>query len=169
VDHRDLLLTLAQIGITLAALSGLAGIVGARRVESPREQLSIRLLRDVATVGMMATLFALLPLALDDGSATVWRWSSAAAAVSWIALLAEFARSGGALIRASEPVWKVAWPWLAGPLITLFGTALLTYNAIAPSVSSPQRYALAVLCMLVIAALNFLAGAFAVTSRPPAA
>jgi hypothetical protein len=119
---------------------------------------------------MMATFFALIPLALDEGSAVVWRWSSATAAVCWIALLAAFTRTGGRLILASEPEWKVLWVWVVlGPLITLTGTALLTYNVIAPSTASPQRYALAVLCMLVIAALNFFGGAFAVKSRPPAA
>jgi len=44
---------------------------------------------------------------------------------------------------------------------------LLTYNVIAPSTASPQRYALAVMGMLVIAAMNFLSGAFALRSLPP--
>ena len=71
-------------------------------------------------------------------------------------------------MRDSGPHPKFAWvPGVLGPLIALLGVALLTYNAVAPSAASPQRYALAVLGMLVIAAFSFLAGAFALRSRPP--
>jgi len=168
VDRHDLLLTLAQIGVTLAALSTVASVFSPRGVESPRDRLSVRLLRDVATVGMLAAFLSLLPLALDEGSAMVWRWSSAAAAVSWLALFAAFARSGGPLLRASRPHPKFALvPMVLGPLTTLLGMVLLTYNVIAPSTASPQRYALAVMGMLVIAAMNFLSGAFALRPRPP--
>ena len=71
---------------------------------------------------------------------------------------------------ASGPHPKFAWVGgILGPLTTLFGVTLLSYNAVSPSTASPQRYALAVLCMLAIAVFNFLIGAFALRARPPGA
>jgi hypothetical protein len=54
--------------------------------------------------------------------------------------------------------------------VTLVGLTLLSSNVVVPSESTPQRYALAVVVLLVIAGMNFLGGAFGLrVRRPPAA
>ena len=160
----DLLLTLAEMGVTLAALSAVAGVIGPRRADG-RPGLSIRLLRDVAILGMQAGFFAVLPLIFLGNGPAVWRWCSAAALVLWVALYATFLRD------ALGPVREGAYSLVefgSGLAITLLGFGLLASNVFWPSGASTRRYVLALVCMLVLAGGAFVLGAF-VRREPPAA
>lgn len=61
MEHEDLLLTLSEIAVTLAALSGVAGILGARSGETRIAAVEILLLRNVAFIGMVVAAFADVP------------------------------------------------------------------------------------------------------------
>jgi hypothetical protein len=170
MDPREVLLTLAQVGVTLAALSGVAGIIESRRTDLPQHAISIRLLRDVALLGMLAALFAILPPVFVQDAAMngtgVWRSLSAIGAIVWVAGYGAFLYDALKAVRAGSFSWLDI---LFGLVPTLFGLGLLGSNVFDPSAASPQRYMLAMICVLAIAGLNFLAGAFGFRVRPPTA
>lgn len=169
MDSHELLLTLAEVAVTLAALSAVAGVIESRRAEAQHSRISIRLLRDVAVLGMLAALFAVVPLVFDrdpNNSPQVWRWCSAAALAIWIANYVSFFREAVRAVRTETFSWSGI---LLGLAITFLGFGLLAYNVLVPSDAAPQRYTLAIVCLLVLAGLDFLAGAFVSRPHRPAA
>jgi hypothetical protein len=149
----ELLSTVAEISVTLAALSGVTGVLG-ERGGAPRGPEATRvLLRDVAILGMVAALLAILPL-LFGGA---WRALSAAAAVYWGCAFAYSARQ---LRLRHHP--EVAMTWV-GSFVTLIGLGLLVWNVLLPGDGSPVRYTAALLCQLGVAGMAFI---YAVFVRP---
>jgi len=149
-----LLPTIAQVSVTLAALSGVAGVIRPTGAET-HEPVSARFfLREVAILGLAATLLSLLPLVFDDS----WRVLSAVGAGFWVAMFIFGARR---LQLQQLSLLRRAWP---GPAITLVGLALFIWNIVVPSEQSPMRYAAGVLCLLTISAMCFV---FALFGRPP--
>jgi hypothetical protein len=90
--------------------------------------------------------------------------------VPWIALYAGFLLEFRATHRKTpfqlRPFDKVSL--FLGFIVWTFGVVLLSLNALSPSIASPRRYCAAMLCLLVIAGINFIGGAFR-ANQPPAA
>ena len=144
-------MTLAEIAVTIAALSAVAGVV-------TRESMSVTasgLLRDVALIGMLVALFAVLPLALVDfGAARVITRSALVAAVSW--LVGYVAYLNG--VRKDRSQISTAF-WL-GLVITVVGEALLVTAAMNLLGLGATWYVLGLIAFLSIAGLNFIASVF---------
>ena len=115
---------------------------------------------------VQAGLFAVLPLIFLGDGAEVWRWCSAAALVLWVALYATFVREAIGPLRQGD--FSLA-QFCSGLAITLLGFSLLASNVFSPSEASARRYALALVCMLVLAGGAFVLGAFVRRKSPPAA
>ena len=151
MNPNELLPIVAQISVTLAALSGVAGVIAPASSESIEDQEFRRpLLRDVAINGLFAMMLSLLPFLLEDN----WRLFSTLAAIIWATGFFFVARE----LRLMEPA-RLKRTWI-GPLITLVGLTLFIWNVVAPDAGSPTRYAAAVLCLLAIASLNFIFAVF---------
>lgn len=151
MNPTQLLPTVAEISVTLATLSGVAGVLGPRSTEaSPELEARWVLLRDVAITGFGAALLALLPLLFEKS----WRPLSGVAAFFWVAIFL-FSTRQLALLHPSN--LKYAW---IGPLITLLGLTLFIANVVAPGRDSPKRYTAALLCMLTIAGILFIFAVF---------
>ena len=166
----EVLLTLAEVGATLAALSAVAGVIESRRDDAQQNFISTRLLRDVAVLGMSAALFAILPPIFDHNTVPseigTLRYCSGAGLILWVCGYVMFLREARKAVRAAA---FSRLDTLVGFVITLFGFGLLASNVINPSAASLWRYPLAIVCSLVLAGLNFLAGVFGFIVRPPAA
>ena len=163
MNTPELLLTLAQIGVTLAGLSGIAGAIQLGQA-ARSTNLSDRLLPAVATAAMPAALFAVVPVGLLGGEdAAVWRLCSIGALMIWAVIYGSYIPL---LIRMVRRAQRFEWinP-LVGFLLTVLGMGLLAYNVIAPSIASPRRYAMADICLLVIAGVNFFAYVFGLRAR----
>jgi hypothetical protein len=153
--HEDLLLTLAEIAITLAALSGVAGILGARPGDTQISTFERLLLRNVALIGMVVTGFSLVPLTFRGSGVadvTVWRLCSALALACWLAGYALFLRRAGAPLRSGAFPLRV---FSLGLALNLAGVVLLGWNVLAPGADAARRYALALMCALALAGINF--------------
>jgi len=164
----EVLLTLAEVGATLAALSAVAGVIESSRNDAQQNPISTRLLRDVAVLGMSAALFAILPPIFDHGTVPnkigTLRYCSTVALILWVSGYVAFVRQALKAVRAAA---FSRLDILVGFVITLFGLGLLASNVVKPSAASFWRYPLAIVCALVLAGLNFLAGVFGFIVRPP--
>jgi len=164
LQHEDLLMTLAEVAVTLAALSGVAGIVGSRWQDQGLARSL--LLRNVALIGMATALFALLPLVFrgsDVPTSTVWRGCSSLAGLVWfIGYLVHYP----SLKR--DPT-LVDWAFWLALLVSFAGIGAFAWNTFGPSSLSPHRYVLALLLWLSIAGLNFVVSVFSPRGNPPAA
>ena len=78
MDHRDTLLTLAEIAVALAGFTGLVSVIGHRHDDASRRVDWFRL-RMMLEVSLRNAAFALLPLPLLDvvsSESTIWRLAS---------------------------------------------------------------------------------------------
>lgn len=167
MDSYDLLMTLAEIGVTIASLSAVAGVIESARGESQAHPMTIRLFRDVALLGMLAALFAVVPMVVEptpSRGGEPWRWCSSVGAAVWAILYAAFVREVLPAVR-KDRLWV---PFLFGLSITLLGLGSLVYNAILPSTSASQLYTIAVVCLLALAGFDFLIAAFRLSNLLPA-
>ena len=149
-------MTLAEIAVTIAALSAVAGVVGSETA-SPRVALRSSLLRDVARIGLSVGLFCVLPLVFRETSAaptTVLRGCGALAGVTWLIGYLVYA---GRVWRDPAQMNRAFWLGLS---ITTCGIMFFGSTAVAPGEGSPHRYVLGLLCWLAIAGLNFVSSAF---------
>jgi len=162
MQQEDLLMTLAEVAVTLAALSGVAGVLGGRSPGLGRALL----LRNVALIGMGTGLFAVLPLLFrgtDVPASSVWRGCSALAGLVWfIAFLVHYP----SLKRGLIPVDWAFWLSLA---ISINGIGALGWNVASAGPLSSQRYVAALLLWLSIAGLNFVVSVFSARGEPPVA
>jgi hypothetical protein len=157
LDPGEVLTSLAEVAVTLAALSGVAGVLGTVDPDSPSDEMRRILLRDVALLGLVAALFAMLPLLLGaeaDAEGLVWRLLSAALGAGWVVL---FLRVVPKLARLNQARSKVFW---VGPAATLVGLSLFSWNVVVPDSFSPNRYAGGLVCLLVVSGGAFLIAVF---------
>jgi len=155
VEYEDVLLTLGQIAVTLAALSGVAGVIAARPGQTELSAFKIVLLRNVALIGMIVTVFALLPLTLrgsEISSATAFRLCSVLALFCGLGGYAFFLPRGRVAMRSGE---ISASAFGLGFALNAAAVVLFAWNTVAPTLSSPQRYVLGLICALAIAGINF--------------
>lgn len=156
MEHEDVLLTLGEIAVTLAALSGVAGVLGTRSGQTQLSVFEILLLRNVALIGMGVAAFALLPVALQGwtpGGSSALRLCSALAAGAWLGGYALSFRRVLAALRSRE---LSLGPFALGLAFNATSVALLAWNVVAPDPGSSRRYVLALMCALAIAGVNFI-------------
>lgn len=167
MQHEDVLLTLGEIAVTLAALSGVAGVLAARSGQTQLSVFKVLLLRNVALIGMVVAAFAILPLTFR-GSAisnpSAFRLCSALAMCSWLGGEALFFRRGLAGLRSREISAGEFW---LGFALNATAVTLFAWNAFVPNPTSPHRYVLALMCVLAVAGINFIAAVL--RPKPPAA
>jgi len=155
LEHENLLLTLAQIAVTLAALSGVAGMLGARSGGTRIAAFELLLLRNVALIGMTVAVFATLPVTFQGSEIrpfAAWRLCSGLASSCWLVGYGLFFRRAVTPLRSGEFAPRV---FLLGLAFNVAGVVLLAWNVVAPSPSSAQRYVLALMCALALAGINF--------------
>lgn len=156
MEHKDVLLTLGQIAVTLAALSGVAGVLAARPGQTDLSAFKIVLLRNVALIGMIVTVFSILPLAFHGpmiSSTAAYRLCSILALFCGLGGYAFFLPQGRTALRSGE---ISASAFALGFALNAVAVVLFAWNAIAPTLSSPQRYVLGLMCALSIAGINFI-------------
>ena len=157
MDPEQVLVTVAEVAVTLSALSGIAGVLGPRVGDSAFDQRTRILLRDVAGVGLVAALLALLPLLFDSASqaeSLKWRIFSGIAAVFWVVA---FMQAVPRLTRLAPFQSAVRW---VGPAATLVGMLLFSWNVLSPDSASPNRYAGGLIGLLVVSGSNFVLAVF---------
>jgi hypothetical protein len=167
LEQEDVLLTLGEIAVTLAALSGVAGILAARPGDTQLSAFKILLLRNVALIGMIVAALALLPLTFRGSaisSLSALRICSTLAMCCWLGGEALFFPRGRAAVRSGE---ISASAFGLGFALNAVAILLFAYNVLAPTPSSPRRYVLGLMCALAIAGINFLVAVL--NPRPPAA
>jgi hypothetical protein len=161
LEHEDVLLTLGQIAVTLAALSGVAGVLAARPGQTELSAFKMVLLRNVALIGMIVTVFALLPLTFRGPEI------SSTSAFQVCSVLALFCGLGGYIFflpqgRAALHFGEIsASAFGLGFALNAVAMVLFAWNAIAPTLNSPQRFVLELMCALSIAGINFIVAVLA--------
>ena len=156
MEHEDVLLTLGQIAVTLAALSGVAGVLAARPGQTELSAFKIVLLRNVALIGMVVTVFALLPLTFRGpgiSSTSAFRLCSVLALFCGLGGYAFFLPRGREALRSGE-ISAIAFG--LGFALNAAAVVLFAFNVVAPTLSSSQRYVLGLMCALAIAGINFI-------------
>jgi len=154
--EQELLLTLAEISVTIAALSAVAGVVKQQALSV----VSAGLLRDVAVIGMLVALFAFLPLVFwDDASSVAFRLCAIGAMVTWLGGYVLYLRG---VLRDRSQITSTFW---IGMVITVFGIVLLGYCVFSDGQDGITYYLLALLAWLAIAGLNFVASVFSDSAR----
>ena len=159
MDATPLLTTVTQVAVTLATLSGVAGVLGPRSGSALDEATRV-LLRDVAGVGLGVALFSFLPLvfvqATSDDELT-WRIFSGIAATYWITTAVLAARTMRSLRLMEQGTSKLV---LLAPASTLVGVTLYAWNVLAPSSMSVSRYLGALTCHVAVAGILFVVAVF---------
>ena len=126
----------------MAALSGVAGVLAARPGQTELSAFKIVLLRNVALIGMIVTVFALLPLTFQGSeisSSSAIRLCSVLALFCGLGGYAFFLPRGRAALRSGE----ISAGWFGlGFALNAAAVVLFAWNAVAPTPSSPQRYVL---------------------------
>jgi hypothetical protein len=167
LQHEDILLTLGEIAVTLAALSGVAGVLGSRSGQTPLSDLEILLLRNVALIGMGVAAFALLPLPFRGSpseASSALRVCSAVAALFWLGGYVLTLRRVLTALRSRE---LSRGTFVLGLAFNATAVLLLAWNVLTPTQESPRRYVLALMSLLAIAGINFTITVL--RPRPPAA
>lgn len=154
--QQELLQTLAEIAVTIAALSAVAGVVRHEAIDV----VSAGLLRDVAIIGMLVALFSILPLIFwSDETIIAFRLCAPAAALMWLLGYGFYLRG---VYKDRSQITVVFW---IGMAITLLGLGLLFASMRSDDKSNITLYLVGMLSWLAIAGLNFVASVFS-HSRP---
>lgn len=149
--QQDLLLTLAEVSVTIAALSAVAGVVRNETLSV----VSFGLLRDVAVIGMLVALFAFIPLIFwNEDTVIAFRLSAVGAATTWLVGYAVYL---GGVFKDKSQITKTFW---VGMAITLLGLFELVLCALSEERAAITFYLIAMIAWLAIAGLNFLASVF---------
>ncbi len=150
---EDLLELIAQLAITIAALSAVAGATRGDNIDRENQYL----LRDVALIGMAVALYSVVPLLLDeagvDGDLIVTACGSLAALCWFAGYIMYVKRIWGD--KAHFNRW-----FFFGMLVTLSGLAALSYAALF---GNDIAYLAGLVFFLSIAGLNFINGVFNLT------
>ena len=147
----DLLELLAQLAVTIAALSAVAGATRSPAQDTLNSSL---LLRDVALVGLAVALYSFVPLLMFEAGLAipfVLKACSAVAAVSWIVGYLLYIR------RIRKQPHLFTGMFMLGLVDTLAGIGLFVSGLFMPNGVS---YLSALLCWLAIASLNFISAIF---------
>jgi len=150
--QQELLLTLAEISVTIAALSAASAVFSQHK----SSVVLAGLLRDVAIIGMLVALFAVLPLVFwDDNTLLVFKLCALAAIITWLGGYGRYLRN---VRKDRSQITSTFW---IGMIISLLGLGLFALCAFSDDLAiSIRMYQLALLAWLAIAGLNFVASVF---------
>ena len=164
LPHENLLTTLGEVAVAFVGFSIVAGILRAGSIRR------FHAMRDVAEIGLLAVAAAFLPLAIHAyGTSTDVTWRIASATYLALAALG----LGNEFWRRQqldpdefrgEPIRNAVYV-----MLTVGGYGLLLFNLFLGGPGSGARYTTAVLLLLAVAGLQFLAAAFSISPDPPAA
>lgn len=149
---EDLLELIAQLAITVAALSAVAGATRGNSVDVEHQYL----LRDVALIGMAVALYSVIPLLLDeagvDSDLTI-TVCGGLAALSWTIGYLLY------VLRIRNDKQHFTGLFFLGLLLTLGGLGSFFYSAVA---EHEVAYLSGLVFWLAIASLNFINGVFSI-------
>lgn len=152
MEHRDTLLTLAEIAVALAGFTGIVGALGRRGADASREISWLRL-RAMLEVSLRNAAFALLPipfLGVASSETAIWRIASGAYLVVVPAYI---------LFRRRQANAAAVGQALSGPLLILLPLSLLACVANVLGLGGPHAFSLylsSLLLGLVTAGMLFL-------------
>ena len=158
MEHRDTLLTLAEIAVALAGFTGLVGVLGGR-AQGANRAISWFRLRAMLEVSLRNAAFAVLPipfLGLVSSETVVWRVASGAYFVAVVAYI---------LLRRRGESATTSGLALSRPFLVLLPISLLACLANVLGLGGSNAFSLYLLSLvlgLVTAGMLFLsvAGAF---------
>ena len=156
--YEELLMSLAEIAVTIAALSAVAGAIGKQKEGGPHSRL--KLLRDVALIGLSVALFAILPLLAQEAGAEkylIWRWFSGLPVLVWISAYLIYT------VKLIKDKARINWVFWLGFVLLLVGNGLFITNAIIVKEPSPVLYLGGLISFLSVACLNFIEAVFKIT------
>ncbi len=160
MEHRDLLQTIAEVGVALAGFAGVVSIFRARLPE-PEHLIHVQSARNIIEVSLFTVLFSFAPPifhGLGADSSAAWRISSGVAALALLVISLFVYRRLQSLTRTVADKSVLTFePGLSIPasLIGASTLTLLTANAAGLFEPAPTVYALSLLGPLVIAGLIF--------------
>lgn len=146
----DLLELMAQLAITIAALSAVAGATQS----SSQTKGQNYLLRDVAVIGLAVALYSFLPLLMLEGKMPIGLAlliCGSLAALSWATGYALY------IFRIWGDWQQFDGMFFLGLFVTIAGVLFFTSNIYE---SSTVAYLCGLLCWLGIACLNFITSVF---------
>ena len=152
MEHRDTLLTLAEIAVALAGFTGIVGVLG-RRAQDPTRAISWFRLRAMLEIALRNAAFAVLPIPFLDlvsPETVVWRVASGAYFLAVIAYIL--------LRRRSESATTVGQT-LGSPFLVLLPISLFACIANVLGLAGPNAvslYLLSLVLGLVTAGMLFL-------------
>jgi hypothetical protein len=140
VDHRDTLLTLAEIAVALAGFTGIVGVLGQKGGGRSRELTWLRL-RTMLEVALRNAAFALLPLpflGLASSETVVWRVASGTYLVTVLVYICF--RRQGAVVSAGQA--------LTLPFLSLLPISLLACGANVLGLGGAHAFSLYLLSLI---------------------
>ena len=152
MEHRDTLLTIAEIAVALAGFTGIVGILGRRAQDSTRAISWLRL-RAMLEVALRNAAFAVLPIPFLDlvpSETIVWRVASG---TYFLAVVLHI------LIRRRSESSTTGGLALSGPFLVLLPISLLACVANVLGLGGPNAFSLYLLSLvlgLVTAGMLFL-------------
>lgn len=141
MEHRETLLSFAEIAVALAGFTGLVGVLGKRESGDSREIGWIRL-RTMLEVALRNAALALLPipfLGMTSSETVVWRIASGVYLVTVLALL---------LFRRRQARLATLGQALSGRFLSLLPLSLLACVANILGMGGPHAFALYFLSLL---------------------
>lgn len=137
MEHRDTLLTLAEIAVALAGFTGIVGVLGRREDDAARALTWMRL-RAMLEVALRNAAFAVLPLpflGLVDSETTIWRFASGAYFVTVLVYIYLRRRASGGEV-------------ISTPLMALLPISLLACVANVFGLAGPHAFSLYLLSLI---------------------
>jgi hypothetical protein len=141
MEHRDTLLTLAEIAVALAGFTGLVGVLGRGGAEDASSGLSWLRLRTMLEVALRNAAFALMPLPLlgvVSSETAIWRVSSGIYLVTVIAYILYRLRTNPSMTDQA----------LSGWFLSLTPISLLACLANVLGLAGPHAFSLYLLSLL---------------------
>jgi hypothetical protein len=155
---EDLLELIAQLAITIAALSAVAGASRSNTSTSTNLERHF-LLRDVALIGMAVALYSVIPLLLDEAgvdSDLTMAACGGLAASAWLIGYALYIK------RIWGDKTHFTGQFFLGCILTIGGLASFSWAAVF---ENEIAYLCGLVCWLVIASFNFINGVFALDPK----
>ena len=154
MEHKDTLLSLAEIALALAGFSGVVSVLGSRSEGRwlPKDKLALSFLIENSFLALGGCFLPLALLGFGVAESTTWAWSSGVLAAVLIG-----ANTAGVLrARASSSIQEVVGPWpeavirLSLPVGVIL---MLAWNAVFHRHFGP--YQLGVMSFFLIGAIHF--------------
>ena len=152
MEHRETLLTLAELAVALAGFTGIVGVLG-RRTQDPARAISWLRLRAMLEVALRNAAFAVLPipfLGVVSSETVVWRVASGAYFLAVVVYILLRRRGDGSTTVGMA---------ISRPFLALLPVSLLACIANVLGLGGPNAFSLYLLSLvlgLVTAGMLFL-------------